>query len=91
MAVLGASMGIMAGPARRADNRYMEVVVKKAFIGQYTFSPVAGIAEIILIRTFCPVSFGEIFLQDISKRRAMGTLWAGSGIVIMAVCAFNKT
>ncbi len=62
MAVLSAAMGVMAGPAGSTDNRYVEVVVKKAFVGQDTLPPVTGIAEIILIRTLCPVCIGKIFL-----------------------------
>ena len=55
-------MGAMAGPAGCTDDRYVEIVEKKAFISQNAFSPMTGIAKIILIRPLCAVCIGKILL-----------------------------
>jgi hypothetical protein len=60
MGILCASMRVMACPAGSADNRYMKVMVEKAFIRQNTLSPVTGIAEVILIRAFRAVRSGKV-------------------------------
>lgn len=90
MGIPGATVGVMAGPARSPYRRDMKVMELKTLVTEYATPVMATIAELILNYPFWAISFFKIFSKYVSICRPMRPLWSERVVVVVTVCAFDK-